>query len=175
MAAERQQSKMQHQEMKLLISAAEFATKSTPIDYQLSLELARAARNVLVAERDVFKSRIKETHQLLKALHDTVDDAHSNVNDANLQIGSLLNMLDKQGVPFEVTRCYKPILHFKSDSDSDSDDSNVVAADPGSDPDSDPDSNDLNTAATDPDTWAPDSPSSIVSGPVKIGVSDLNV
>lgn len=172
MAAERQQSKMQHQEMQLMISAAEFATKSAPIDYQLSLELARAARNVLVAEREVLKSRIKETLQLLKTLQDTVEAAQSNVNDANLQIGSLLNMLDKQGVPFEVTRCYKPILHVESDSESDSD---AVAADPGSDPDSDPDSNDSNTAATDPDTWAPDSPSSIMSGPVKIGVSDLNV
>ena len=76
------------------------ANAGSTSDGQVALDLARAARNSLVAEYRVARARLKECRYMAKTLSDAVDEAHSHVQDANRQLGAVLNAFQKEGRSF---------------------------------------------------------------------------
>jgi hypothetical protein len=97
--AEEDQCREQARELKVLVLAAQQGLNWTALDPQLALELARAARDTLMAEEETAKLRVDECESLLATLKDSVDDAHARVEEAHHQIASILTFFDKQGIP----------------------------------------------------------------------------
>jgi hypothetical protein len=97
--AEEDQCREQERELKVLVLAAQKGLNWTALDPQLALELARAARDTLMAEEETAKLRVDECESLLATLKDSVDDAHARVEEAHHQIASILTFFDKQGIP----------------------------------------------------------------------------
>ncbi len=76
---------------------------------------------VLIAEEDLANSRLEECLLLLDTLHDAVDDAHTCAQEANAQISTVLNIVDQDNAPVDLsnaTNCYKPTLLIWSQSPS---------------------------------------------------------
>jgi len=76
------------------------------LDPQDALQLARAARNVVLAEFRTAHLRVTECEMLLETLKDAEEQAHTTC-DANDQIGSLLTFFHRQGIRIDLL----PPLH----------------------------------------------------------------
>jgi hypothetical protein len=106
--AEEDQCREQAKEIKVLMLASQKGLNWTSLDPQLALALARAARDVMMAEEETAKLKIVECKNLLATLEDTLDDARARVEDAQQQIGSVLSFFDQQGIQVDL----RP-LHFE--------------------------------------------------------------
>jgi len=98
-AAEEQRALKQDHELKIL----DFVEKqSSPLDPQVALALARAARDTLYAEGDLIRSRKEECRLTLEILDCRAEGLESHLSDANDQIAVILDMFQRKGLPFEV-------------------------------------------------------------------------
>ncbi len=99
-AAEEQRAVKQDCEMKIL----DFVEKqSSPLDPQVALALARAARDTLYAESDLIRSRKEECRLMLDILDCRTEELDSHLGDANDQIAVILDTFQRRGLPFEVS------------------------------------------------------------------------
>ena len=116
-------------------------TQHNTLEPHLALTLARATREVLIAEEDLANSRLEECLRLLDTLHDAVDDARACAQEANAQIGTVLNIVDQDDAPVDLSNaanCYKPTLLIRSQSPSFSESTPPLDADFSADFDFDP-------------------------------------
>ena len=98
LAAEERAAAQELLETKMLLEAAQHGDDFTSLDPQTAINVARAARNTLLAEEHLAVSRVQECEAVLTGLRDAVDEVHARVEDANLQVGRLLNIMNEQGI-----------------------------------------------------------------------------
>ncbi len=135
-AAEHCHCKKQGDEMQLLMSITEKKPNATSLDPHLALTLARAARDVLIAEEGVARHHVKECLRMLDTLNDAADEAHACVQDANHQIGTILNMFEQQGIRVNLSSTHsKPSFLIRSKSPGSSSDDTPSLVDTDSDSD----------------------------------------
>lgn len=86
------------EEISLLHTAAEKGTNFAVFEPQMAIQLARAARDTLVAEEKFISTCIAECKAVLHVFCDDLEEVHARVNDANIQVGQVLNILDAWGI-----------------------------------------------------------------------------
>lgn len=95
------------EEINLLYAASKGGTDYRLFEPQMAMKLARAARDTLLAEETYAKTRLEECEALMDAFRDDVEEVHSRVFDANMQLGYILNALNKWGI--NLTTPTKPL------------------------------------------------------------------
>jgi len=64
-------------ETTMLLEAAQRGDDFTSLDPKTAINVARAARNTLIAEEHLALSRVQECEAILTSLHDTVDEVRA--------------------------------------------------------------------------------------------------
>lgn len=98
LAAEEKAAAQELFETTMLLEAAQRGDDFTSLDPNTAINVARAARDTLIAEEHLAISRVQECEVVLTSLRDAVDEVHARVEDANLQVGKLLNIMNAQGI-----------------------------------------------------------------------------
>ena len=112
LAAEERAAAQELLETKMLLEAAQRGDDFTSLDPEMAINVARAARNTLLAEEHLALSRVEECEAILTSLRDAVDEVRTRVEDANLQVGRLLNIMNNEGIhiPTSLNVCMPPPL-----------------------------------------------------------------
>jgi len=97
-AAEEKVAAQELYETSMLLEAVQRGDDFTSLDPQTAINIARAARDTLIAEEHLAVSRVQECEAILTGLRDAVEEVHARVEDANLQVGRLLNIMNSQGI-----------------------------------------------------------------------------
>lgn len=133
-AAEETEEEKEHAEVTLLIQVANTGLTNAILDPQNALLLARAARDVVLAEYQTAYIHIKECELRLETLRDAAEQACATWYDANDQVRTVLSLCDREGIPIDLDPpCDPPLsdldpmplfpsLH-PTDSDTDCDES----------------------------------------------------
>ena len=98
LAAEEKVAAQELYETTMLLEAVKHGDDFTSLDPKTAINVARAARDTLMAEEHLAISRVQECEAVLTGLHDAVEEVHARVKDANLQVGRLLSIINSQGI-----------------------------------------------------------------------------
>ena len=108
-AAEEEQGKKEHAEVSLMMRVADEGP-AYALNPQTALRLARAARDVVLAEYQTAFIRIRESELYQETLRDAAEQAHATWCDANDQVGTILAFCHREGIHIDSDPPHVPPL-----------------------------------------------------------------
>lgn len=101
---ERRHAAWQFHESSIVLDAARKGSYYISLEPQTAIDVARAAREILLSEEHLLLAVIREREEELIDLRDALEEVHARVGDADRQVGVLSSVFERLGIPIELSK-----------------------------------------------------------------------